>query len=103
MLKRFELMPQIESTARLLKDGAFPAKHDGRPHNIPNLATVSLLIWSLALARKCVIRRGFNTNHFTIEYVGVDHCGFCIAMSNQLLGRTYSIASLRVVGGKRMA
>jgi len=29
-LNRFALMPQIYCTARLLKDGAVPAKHDGR-------------------------------------------------------------------------
>jgi hypothetical protein len=29
-LNRFALMPEIDSTARLLKDGAVPAKHDGR-------------------------------------------------------------------------
>jgi hypothetical protein len=30
MLKRFALMPEIDCTAGLLKDGAVPAKHDGR-------------------------------------------------------------------------
>ena len=29
-LIRFTLMPQIDCTARLLKDEAVPAKHDGR-------------------------------------------------------------------------
>jgi hypothetical protein len=52
-------MPHIDCTARLLKDAAVPAKHDGSPHNIPNLAKVSLLAWSLALARKREDLQGF--------------------------------------------
>jgi hypothetical protein len=39
--------------------------------------------------------RAFNTNHSTIEYVGVDHSGFYIAMAKQLLDRTDIMASLQ--------
>ena len=37
----------------------------------------------------------FNSNHSTIEYVGVDHGSFYIAMTKQLLDRTNSVASLQ--------
>ena len=65
------------------------------PHSNPSLATVSLLTWSIALLGKEKICRAFNTNHSTIEYVGVDHGGFYIAMTKQLLDRTDSVASLQ--------
>jgi hypothetical protein len=69
-------MPQIDCTPSLLKDGAFPVKHDGRFAQHPNLSHGSLLTWPLALARKEKICRALNTNHSTIEYVGVGHGGF---------------------------
>ena len=71
-----------------------PSMMDG-PHNIPSFATFSLLTWSIALARKIEDLQVFNTNYSTIEFVGVDHGGFCIAMTKQLLDRTDIVASLQ--------
>ena len=64
-------------------------------HNIPNLATVSQLIWTIALAKKEKICRAFNTNHSTILYVNVDHGSFYIAITKQLLDRPDIAASLQ--------
>jgi hypothetical protein len=41
------------------------------------------------------ICRAFDTNHSTLEFVGVDHGGFYIAMTKQLLDRTDIVASLQ--------
>jgi len=71
-----------------------PSMMDG-PHNIPILASVSLLTWPLALARKREDLQGLYTNHSTIEFVGVDHAGVYIAMTKQLLDRTDIAASLQ--------
>ena len=71
-----------------------PSMMDG-PHNIPSLATVSLLAWSLALARNSEFCRAFNTNHSTIEYVSIYHCGFYITMAKRLLDRMDVITSLQ--------
>jgi hypothetical protein len=48
-----------------------------------------------SLLGKEKICRAFNTNHSTIEFVGVDHGGFYIAMAKQLLDRTDSVTSLQ--------
>ena len=46
------------------------------------------------LGKEKICRAG-NANHSAIVYVNVDHGGFYIAMTKQLLDRTDSVASLQ--------